>query len=108
MPIRRRGKCNGPVEARGSQAEIQAPERVGVHPWRSYGCTPMLVICLESTVQKILLPTDGSSESEKALTIAWRVAQAQSAELILARVVEPVTESLTAAGGDVSPDAYQR
>jgi nucleotide-binding universal stress UspA family protein len=66
------------------------------------------VICLESTVQKILLPTDGSAESEKALAIAWRVAQAQDAELILARVVEPLTESLTAAGGDVSPEAFQR
>jgi nucleotide-binding universal stress UspA family protein len=57
---------------------------------------------------KILLPTDGSAESEKALAIAWRVAQAQDAELILARVVEPLTESLTAAGGEVSPDAFQR
>jgi nucleotide-binding universal stress UspA family protein len=59
-------------------------------------------------VKKILLPTDGSPDSEKALTIAWRVAQAQDAELVLARVVEPVIDSLTAAGGEVDAEAFKR
>jgi nucleotide-binding universal stress UspA family protein len=59
-------------------------------------------------VEKILLPTDGSPDSEKALAIAWRVAQAQNAELVLARVVEPLTDSLTAAGGEVDAEAFTR
>src|SRR3954447_26140607 len=59
-------------------------------------------------MRKVVLATDGSVESEKALPIAWRIAQSQDAELVLVRVVEPVTESLISAGGDVSPSAFQR
>ncbi len=59
-------------------------------------------------MQKILVPTDGSGESEKALTIARQIASAQDAELLLVRVVEPMTTSLTAGGGEVSADAFEQ
>src|SRR5207249_3652903 len=57
-------------------------------------------------MEKILVPNDGSAESERALAIAVRVAQAQNAEILLVRVVEPITAGLAAAG-DVSPDMYE-
>jgi nucleotide-binding universal stress UspA family protein len=40
-------------------------------------------------LERILLPTDGSELSERALGIAETLAHAQGAELILARVIEP-------------------
>jgi nucleotide-binding universal stress UspA family protein len=41
------------------------------------------------TIRKILVPTDGSPLSERALPIATAIACAQSAEVTLARVIEP-------------------
>jgi nucleotide-binding universal stress UspA family protein len=51
-----------------------------------------------------MVPTDGSAESAKAVGIARRIAQEQGAELLLVRVVEPLTTTVAAAGGYISPD----
>jgi len=59
-------------------------------------------------VRKIVVPTDGSPESERALAIARGLAWSQGAELVLARVVEPTIDALTSAGGEVSAEAYDR
>jgi nucleotide-binding universal stress UspA family protein len=45
-------------------------------------------------VRQILLPTDGSTESEKPLAIALQLARAQDAELVLLRVIELSTKQL--------------
>ena len=40
-------------------------------------------------LQRILVPTDGSPESEKAIPIAAQIARAQGAELVVIRAIEP-------------------
>jgi nucleotide-binding universal stress UspA family protein len=50
------------------------------------------------TLQRIMLPTDGSPLSERAIFLAARIAQAQDAHLVAVRVVEP----LSWIGDDVS------
>jgi nucleotide-binding universal stress UspA family protein len=57
-------------------------------------------------LEKILVPTDGSPESEKALAIAQRIAQAQGAELLLARAAEPVSGAFAAVDEGASAEMY--
>jgi len=57
-------------------------------------------------LERILLPTDGSALSERALGVAETLARAQGAELILARVVEPPRWVETDSHDWVSPDLY--
>jgi nucleotide-binding universal stress UspA family protein len=49
-------------------------------------------------MRTILAPTDGSISSERAMAVAETVARAQSAEVVLARVIEPIPISLDPAG----------
>jgi nucleotide-binding universal stress UspA family protein len=59
-------------------------------------------------LERLLVPTDGSEESEKALGIAQQIARAQGAEILLAMVIEPSLSAI-AAGADfaASPVAFQ-
>jgi len=55
-------------------------------------------------MQKILVPTDRSADSEKALAVAQQIANAQSAEIVLVRVFEPAAAALPAADGAIDPN----
>ncbi|HZT05711.1 MAG TPA: universal stress protein [Chloroflexota bacterium] len=57
-------------------------------------------------MEKILVPTDRSAESEKALAIAEVVARAQDAQLVLVRVLEPATAALPADDTAVDPRIF--
>jgi nucleotide-binding universal stress UspA family protein len=54
-------------------------------------------------MQKILVPTDRSADSEKALAVAQQIAEAQNAEILLVRVFEPAAAALPAADGAIDP-----
>ncbi len=54
-------------------------------------------------MEKILVPTDRSEDSEKALAVAQQLAEAQNAELVLVRVFEPAAAALPAADGAIDP-----
>src|SRR5437588_12769758 len=59
-------------------------------------------------LHKILVPTDGSPESDKALHLAQQIAKAQGAEMMLVRVGErPVWPELAEDGG-LPPDVYDQ
>jgi nucleotide-binding universal stress UspA family protein len=55
-------------------------------------------------LERILLPTDGSRLSDRALSLAALLASAQGAEVILARVVEPVAWTAV----DLGPELYDQ
>lgn len=55
----------------------------------------------------ILVPTDGSEESAKAIPIAAQIAKAQGAEIVLVRVVEPVLWDYHATETPIPPDVYE-
>jgi nucleotide-binding universal stress UspA family protein len=57
-------------------------------------------------IEKILVPTDGSPDSEKALAIAQRIAQAHGAELLLARAAEPVSSAYSTVHEGVGAELY--
>ncbi len=60
-------------------------------------------------LKRILLPTDGSALSERAVGIGETLAQAQGAELLLARVVEPpIWAALDAYDYEAGPEVYQQ
>ena len=60
-------------------------------------------------IQRILVPTDGSELSERALAPAEIMARAHGAEVILLRVVEPFAWiGQGAAEGYVDPETYQK
>jgi nucleotide-binding universal stress UspA family protein len=64
------------------------------------------VLEVEAVIERILVPTDGSPESDRALPFAERVAGAQGAEVLLAQVVQyPV---LLDNYSIVSEDVYQQ
>jgi nucleotide-binding universal stress UspA family protein len=57
-------------------------------------------------MQRILVPTDGSPESEQAIPVAEQIASAQSAEVVLVQVVQfPV---LTGTDEWTSPEFYEQ
>ncbi len=58
-------------------------------------------------LDRILVPTDGSPESERALAIAQRIARAQGAELLLARVAEPMTAALASGDDGAGAELYE-
>lgn len=58
-------------------------------------------------MQRILMPSDGSAESEKPLFIASRIAKAQGAEVALVTVVEEPTFIGTDDTMALAPDVYQ-
>ncbi len=59
-------------------------------------------------MKRILVPTDGSPESDKALHLAQQIAKAQGAEILLVRVGErPVWPELAEDGG-LPPDVYDQ
>lgn len=59
-------------------------------------------------LKRILVPTDGSPESGKALTLALQIAKPQGAEILLVRVGErPVWPELADDGG-LPPDVYDQ
>jgi nucleotide-binding universal stress UspA family protein len=55
---------------------------------------------------RIMVPTDGSDESAKAIPIAAQLAQAHSAEVVLVRVVELITQYGLGAETPVDPNTY--
>jgi nucleotide-binding universal stress UspA family protein len=63
-------------------------------------------------MQRILFPTDGSVLSERALQTAAALAEAQAAELVLVRVVEPPrwveTDADTGTYDWMAPDLYEQ
>ena len=63
-------------------------------------------------MERILFPTDGSDFSERALEVAAELANAQEAELVLVRVVEPIPWVDSDAGMGVydstTPDMYEQ
>jgi nucleotide-binding universal stress UspA family protein len=58
-------------------------------------------------LQTILFPTDGSPLSEQAVPLAAAIAYAQGAEVVVARVVEPLAWIGYEPTGYVSPQVYQ-
>src|SRR5437870_3676480 len=59
-------------------------------------------------LHRILVPTDGSPESDKAMRLAQKLAKAQGAEIMLVRVGErPVWPELAEDGG-LPPDVYDQ
>src|SRR5438552_4155303 len=59
-------------------------------------------------MKKLMVPTDGSPESDKALHLAQKIAKAQGAEILLVRVGErPVWPELSEDGG-LPPDVYDQ
>ena len=59
-------------------------------------------------LRRILLPTDGSALSERALGIGETLARAQGAELVLVRVVEPPVPMAAYPYDYVGPNIYQQ
>jgi nucleotide-binding universal stress UspA family protein len=59
-------------------------------------------------LKRILLPSDGSELSERALGISETLARAQGAELVVVRVVDPLVWAAMSANEDVGPDLYQQ
>src|SRR5438445_13890326 len=63
-------------------------------------------------LQRIVMSTDGSAESEKPLAIAAQVARAQDAELTLLRVVEelnyPAAEGAVVMSGELYEQMMQQ
>ncbi|MBM2812553.1 MAG: universal stress protein [Chloroflexi bacterium] len=59
-------------------------------------------------LKSILVPTDGSAESEKALQVAEQLARAQDAEIILAQVIESPAWLVAESEFGASPDIYQQ
>jgi nucleotide-binding universal stress UspA family protein len=59
-------------------------------------------------MRKILLPTDGSELSERAVPVAEALARAQRAEVVVVRVVEPPAWSVAGQDGYVSPELYDQ
>ncbi len=58
-------------------------------------------------LETILVPTDGSPESEKALAIAEQIARAQGAEILLVRVAEPMPAALATAEEGAGAELYE-
>ncbi|MSQ24576.1 MAG: universal stress protein [Chloroflexi bacterium] len=58
-------------------------------------------------LQRILVPTDGSPESEKPVPIAAQLAQAQGGEVMLVSVVERPSFTGSEEGYAMPPDIYQ-
>src|SRR5262245_3179314 len=56
-------------------------------------------------LQRILAPTDGSPDSEKALTLAGQVARAHGAELILTFIIDQPARSLGRSSGAENAEA---
>jgi nucleotide-binding universal stress UspA family protein len=54
-------------------------------------------------MEKILVPTDRSDESQKALAIAQQVASVQDAEIVLVHVYDPTAAALPASDGAFEP-----
>jgi nucleotide-binding universal stress UspA family protein len=57
-------------------------------------------------IQRILVPTDGSELSERAVPLALALARAQAAELIFTRVVQPPSWNEIGAEGYLAGDTY--
>jgi nucleotide-binding universal stress UspA family protein len=54
-------------------------------------------------MEKILVPTDRSDESQKALAFAQQIATAQNAEIVLVHVYDPTAAALPASDGAFDP-----
>lgn len=58
-------------------------------------------------MKRILVPTDGSPESERAVPIAQQIAAAQGAEILLVRVIQPVIWELQGVEAPADPEVYE-
>lgn len=58
-------------------------------------------------LQRILVPTDGSPESEKAIPIAAQIARAQGAELVVVRSIEPAPWLAAAGPEPAATDVFE-
>ncbi len=59
-------------------------------------------------LNKILVPTDGSELSERAIPVAEDLAVAQAAHIVLVTVVAPPAITVMASGGELDPDLYSK
>jgi nucleotide-binding universal stress UspA family protein len=58
-------------------------------------------------LSRIMVPTDGSEESEKAIPVAGQIARAHNAEAVVVRVIEPHVWDYPAAEGPIDPQSYE-
>jgi nucleotide-binding universal stress UspA family protein len=58
-------------------------------------------------MKRIMVPTDGSPESEKAVPIAQQIARAQNAEVVLIHVLQPIALEFTGVEAPADPDLYE-
>ncbi len=57
-------------------------------------------------ITRIMVPTDGSEESNKAVGIAEQIARAHNAEVLLVRVIEPIDWQFAASEVPIDPKTY--